>query len=194
MGACITRRYCAVTKNGVLLTEQKSIDSLSFKASHDELTGAYNRAGYELLLPTIDWHATYMLLFDVDQFKGINDNGRMKYPLGRIIPYGNYLLLAFSHFGNQKNAYLGIGEYEQLLFRMWSELRRVYAAKRISIPLLGTGITSIEGLDNKNYTAILRCILCTFHNSNFQPAQGITIVMTSDAMRQIDMDIIKEEF
>lgn len=131
---------------------------------------------------------------DDSQFKGINDNGRMKYPLGRIIPYGNYLLLAFSHFGNQKNAYLGIGEYEQLLFRMWSELRRVYAAKRISIPLLGTGITSIEGLDNKNYTAILRCILCTFHNSNFQPAQGITIVMTSDAMRQIDMDIIKEEF
>jgi diguanylate cyclase (GGDEF)-like protein len=46
---------------------------LNFKASHDELTGAYNRAGYDLLLSSIDLHSTYMLLFDVDNFKSIND-------------------------------------------------------------------------------------------------------------------------
>ena len=46
---------------------------MNFKASHDELTGAYNRAGYDLLLSSIDLNTTYMLLFDIDNFKGIND-------------------------------------------------------------------------------------------------------------------------
>ena len=52
---------------------KRSLENLNFRASHDEMTGAYNRAGYELLLPTIDRNTTYILLFDVDTFKGIND-------------------------------------------------------------------------------------------------------------------------
>ncbi len=52
---------------------RKSVERLNYKASHDELTGAYNRAGYDLLLSSIDLKTTYMLLFDVDNFKGIND-------------------------------------------------------------------------------------------------------------------------
>ena len=53
---------------------KRSLDNLNFKASHDELTGAYNRAGYELLLSGIELKSTYMMLFDVDNFKSINDN------------------------------------------------------------------------------------------------------------------------
>jgi len=52
---------------------KNSLERLNFKASHDELTGAYNRSGYQLLLTGIDLSSTYMLLFDVDNFKGIND-------------------------------------------------------------------------------------------------------------------------
>jgi diguanylate cyclase (GGDEF)-like protein len=53
---------------------KRSLENLNFKASHDELTGAYNRSGYELLLSSIDLNSTYMMLFDVDDFKHINDN------------------------------------------------------------------------------------------------------------------------
>jgi diguanylate cyclase (GGDEF)-like protein len=52
---------------------KNSLERLNFKASHDELTGAYNRAGYDLLLSSLDLKTTYMLLFDVDNFKSIND-------------------------------------------------------------------------------------------------------------------------
>ena len=55
---------------------KRSLENLNFRASHDEMTGAYNRAGYKLLLPTIDRNTTYILLFDVDTFKGINDQYR----------------------------------------------------------------------------------------------------------------------
>ncbi len=121
-------------------------------------------------------------------------DGKKVYPLGRLIAYKDFLMLAFTHFDKQNVAYIYAEEYEQMLMRMWKELRRIYAAKPISIPLIGTGITTIKEESEKNYTEILRCILCTLRRSNFQPDQGITIVLTEDAMRKIDMNIIREDF
>ena len=66
-------RYLARTYNKMYEVYKKSLASLNFKASHDELTGAYNRAGYDLLLSSIDLGSTYMMLVDVDNFKTIND-------------------------------------------------------------------------------------------------------------------------
>ncbi len=67
-------RYLARAYNKMYDVYKRSLEHLNFKASHDELTGAYNRSGYELLLSSIDLNSTYMMLFDVDDFKHINDN------------------------------------------------------------------------------------------------------------------------
>jgi diguanylate cyclase (GGDEF)-like protein len=67
-------RYLAHAYNKMYEVYQDSLESLSFKASHDELTGAYNRAGYDLLLSSVDLKSTCMLLFDIDNFKFFNDN------------------------------------------------------------------------------------------------------------------------
>ena len=53
---------------------KSSLAHLDYKASHDELTGLLNRAGYDLLLSSIDIGSTYMILLDVDNFKTINDS------------------------------------------------------------------------------------------------------------------------
>lgn len=66
-------RYLARAYNKIYEVYKSSLERLNFKASHDELTGAYNRAGYDLLLSSIDLSSTYMLLFDIDNFKSIND-------------------------------------------------------------------------------------------------------------------------
>ena len=66
-------RYLAGTYNTMYNAYKKSIDKLNFKASHDELTGTFNRAGYELILSGMDSASTAMLVFDADCFKGIND-------------------------------------------------------------------------------------------------------------------------
>lgn len=66
-------RYLARAYNKMYDVYKSSLEHLNFKASHDELTGAYNRSGYDLLLSSIDLNSTYMLLFDVDDFKSIND-------------------------------------------------------------------------------------------------------------------------
>jgi diguanylate cyclase (GGDEF)-like protein len=72
-GGAAEFRYLAKAYNKLYSAYKKSLEKLSFKASHDELTGVYNRAGYDLLVSSVDLHDTYMLLFDVDNFKTIND-------------------------------------------------------------------------------------------------------------------------
>ncbi len=67
-------RYLAKAYNKMYSSYRHSLDHLKYKASHDELTGAYNRSGYDLLLSSIDLDSTYVMLFDVDNFKTINDN------------------------------------------------------------------------------------------------------------------------
>lgn len=72
-GGAVEFRYLAKAYNKMYEVYRRSLESLSFKASHDELSGLYNRVGYDLLLSSIDRESTYMLLFDVDNFKSIND-------------------------------------------------------------------------------------------------------------------------
>ena len=67
-------RYLVRAYNKMYEAYKKSIENLNFKALHDELTGVYNRAGYQSLVESIDLKSTYMILFDVDDFKDINDN------------------------------------------------------------------------------------------------------------------------
>lgn len=66
-------RYLARAYNKMYEVYKSSLERLNFKASHDELTGAYNRSGYDLLLSSVDLENVYMLLFDIDNFKEIND-------------------------------------------------------------------------------------------------------------------------
>lgn len=131
---------------------------------------------------------------DSSELKPKIKDGKTVFPLGRIIVYNNFLMLSFSHFDKQNRANIRISEYEQMLFSMWSEMRRVYASKHIAIPLIGSGITTITDMPQKNYTELLKCILCTLRNSNFQPDQGISIVLTKEDMANIDLNIIREYF
>ena len=66
-------RYLAQEYNKMYSVYKTSVEHLNFKASHDELTGVYNRSGYDLLLSGIDLDMTYLLIFDIDDFKAIND-------------------------------------------------------------------------------------------------------------------------
>jgi len=66
-------RYLARAYNRMYEVYKRSLEHLNFKASHDELTGAYNRSGYDLLFSSLELNSTYMVMIDVDNFKTIND-------------------------------------------------------------------------------------------------------------------------
>ncbi len=67
-------RYMANAYNKMFSVYSRSMKKLSFKAYHDELTGLYNRTGYDLITQSLDVENTAFLLIDSDKFKEINDN------------------------------------------------------------------------------------------------------------------------
>ena len=67
-------RFLAKTYNLMHHTNQQSQEKLTYEATHDKLTGLYNRRGYDFLLENVDLETSALLLFDLDKFKQVNDS------------------------------------------------------------------------------------------------------------------------
>ena len=66
-------RFLAKTYNLIHHTNLQSKEKLTYAATHDKLTNLYNRRGYDFLLENIDIETSALLLFDIDEFKSVND-------------------------------------------------------------------------------------------------------------------------
>lgn len=120
-------------------------------------------------------------------------NGKYKFPLGRIIKYKEYLLLAFTHFDENNSAYLSHTDYEKCLIQMWKEIERVYANQQVSIPLLGSGITRFTDTPHKDNRSLVNCLLCTLKMSGAHIKQPITICLTDDIFDEINIYELKSK-
>ncbi len=123
--------------------------------------------------------------------KNTTQNGRSIYPLGRIIRYKDYMLLALTHFNENNEAYLTQKDYEACLRVMWTEISRTYANKPIFIPLLGSGITRFYGISHKSNFNFLKCMLCTLRTSGVHINQPVTILLTEEVIQDINIYEIK---
>ena len=66
-------QFLAKTYNLMYEASREQKEQLAFQATHDEITGAYNRSGYEFLMKNLDLTTSALLVLDVDKFKSIND-------------------------------------------------------------------------------------------------------------------------
>ena len=66
-------RFVTRTYNEVLEESKKTHQQLTYEASHDALTGLYNRNAYDMFIQTVDDGHIALLMVDVDKFKTIND-------------------------------------------------------------------------------------------------------------------------
>ena len=66
-------RFLARTYNRMYESNHESQEKLAYEASHDQLTGLYNRNAFESLRREADSSLDALLLFDVDKFKSVND-------------------------------------------------------------------------------------------------------------------------
>lgn len=119
---------------------------------------------------------------------------KRKLPLGSIITFQDYMLLAFSTLNERNEAHISRGDYEQCLCKMWASIRSNYNGRPINIPLIGGGITTIDSAVSKDPTDLLKCIICTLRSSGIQLNQPINIVLTESDFQRIDMDRIRGEF
>ncbi len=66
--------YLAETYNTMLEQTRVQHEELSYEATHDELTGLFNRKMFENKKPELEGENCAMLIVDVDHFKQFNDN------------------------------------------------------------------------------------------------------------------------
>ncbi len=66
-------RFVTRTYNKILQENHQAREKLSHEASHDALTGLFNRGAYDLLMGNADTEHVALILIDVDNFKEVND-------------------------------------------------------------------------------------------------------------------------
>ena len=66
-------RYLAATYNQMYESNKERRKHLAYKASHDKLTGLYNRGGFDEHCRSTDLSRAALILVDIDDFKTIND-------------------------------------------------------------------------------------------------------------------------
>ena len=99
---------------------------------------------------------------------------RMTYPLGTIHKEDDFLLLAFSKFNQDNEAYLDNKDLWECLINMWREIGITHAGKSIDMPLVGSGITRLENI-NIHEQELLELILMSLKVSGLRTNWNVSI-------------------
>ena len=124
---------------------------------------------------------------NITRLKKYSKNNRIAYPLGRIITYDKYLLLAFTEFNEYNEANLTKSKYEKCLRNMWREICRTYSNYRINILILGAGLTRIRDWHERTDLDIIKYMLYTLYFSNVDIRQPITIYISKEKYNSINI-------
>lgn len=71
--------------------------------------------------------------------------GKVCYESGKLIHNGEFLLLAFAKLNEKGLGELSRKEYIDALSILWEEIDKYYGQKDVCIPILGSGVTRIDG-------------------------------------------------
>lgn len=67
------------------------------------------------------------------------------YPSGSLVPFEDYLLLAFAKLDTNGLGRMTREDFLSCLNLMWKEIDKYHASKSVAIPILGSNITRFEG-------------------------------------------------
>lgn len=71
---------------------------------------------------------------------------KARYDSGKLVPNGDYLLLAFAKLDKNGLGGLSHNEFLECLLKLWEEIDKYYGQKDVCIPILGSGITRMDGV------------------------------------------------
>lgn len=131
--------------------------------------------------------------FEDDEVAGENSKRpagkKIKYRLGTILVYKDFLLTAMSRFDESNRATLTMPEYLEFLIRFWDRVNKVYAQQSVSVPIFGSGITRIKGHRNISDEDLLKIMLWTFRISEmrFKYPANLSIIIHKDKICQINL-------
>ena len=118
---------------------------------------------------------------------------KVRFQIGTICVYKDYLLTSFSKFDDNNMARLTMPEYLEFLINFWDKVNKVYAQQSVSTPIFGSGITRIQGHKNISDEDLLKIMLWTFRISEmrFKYPARLTVVIHKDKIDKINLLDIK---
>lgn len=118
---------------------------------------------------------------------------KLRYQIGTICVFKEYLLTAFSTFDQSNKAQLTMPQYLEFLINFWDKVNAIYAQQSVSTPIFGSGITRIKGHKNMKDEDLLKIMLWTFRISEmrFKYPARLTIVIHESKIDQINLLDIK---
>lgn len=129
----------------------------------------------------------------IDEVENRSSGKKIKYNIGTICLYDDFILAAFSKFDEQNRAMLTMPEYLEFLINLWDRVNRIYAQRSVSVPIFGSGITRIKEHKNISDEELLKIMIWTFRISEmrFKYPAKLTIVIHKDKMDKINLLDIK---
>jgi len=120
-------------------------------------------------------------------------DGNEIYESGNIKVFEDYLLLAFAHLNDKDEAHFSWSSYEKCLRNMWSEIDRTHQNRAVSLPLLGGGSTRLTPKTEHENLDLLKTMIHTYKTTDVRLNQPITIVLSEEAMQEINIYNLKGE-
>lgn len=90
---------------------------------------------------------------------------KVRYELGKLVPRGEYLLMAFARLNEKGIGELTRDELLDGLSMLWEEIDTYYGQKDICISILGSGITRIKG-ESLTQQQLLDIIIASYRLSS----------------------------
>ncbi len=109
-----------------------------------------------------------------------------RYDSGKLVPNGDYLLMAFAKLDETGSGrFFSRDEFLECLSLLWKEIDKYYAQKDVCIPILGSGITRMDGESSGILTQqeLLDIIIYSYKLSSckIKPPYKLHIVCKKDA-------------
>lgn len=193
-------------KSGDIFSEQ-GLKAIAFNEYFDtqvddklissrSLNGIYINKHFPTSVDKLD---KYISEYDFEDGETLGENTarksgkKLKYALGTICVYDEYILTAFSKFDESNKAGLTMPEYLEFLIKFWDKVNKVYAQRDVAVPIFGSGITRIKEHKNISDEDLLKIMLWTFRISEmrFKYPAKLTIIVHSDKIDLINLFEIK---
>ena len=112
----------------------------------------------------------------------------VKYELGTVVKYEEYLLLAYSKFDSENKAYINKEDIAPLYMKMWSEIDKYKAGNCVNIPVLGSSRIVRNAISAYSYQQLLELILWSFRVSDVDLCRESTlnIIVHSSLVKEIN--------
>ena len=116
--------------------------------------------------------------------------GLDRYETGRLLPFGEYLLMSFAKLNKDGLGCMTFSDYLNGLSILWEELDKYYNQKDVCIPILGSGVTRFKDI-NLEKQELLDVIIASYKLSKnkIHKPNKLVIVCSKGA---ISMDKIGE--